>query len=342
MRPVLLVHVFVYALVYAILLLLMPRMERTLLLEARQQLQVYEAAQNFRDLYENVLKASLLATLWPFLSCAPSVVFVGLGCFSMSCFAVACRTDAARTIYAANKLYWHRVAQLHRLRTPTLYGVCDEHGVLRLYDADSKAGVRKPLRGMYGCGVYRDTLASFTRTCQPNELFQEEICDERGMACCYRVCTLNTGRRCRTVSIFCFSPKTSSIPSGLWFDLCAYGKRLAALHAEQLPWAPLVGWDIMCDRRGPVLLEGNLGGLFGGCDPTKWVNCDAARHWREEVRRSFHSDYYAERLEAAEKAGRLLDSRRANQRSRGTSPSVRPAPMPPIKSQTCRGAALKA
>jgi hypothetical protein len=289
-------HVVVYIIVYTILLMIMPSMERSILLESCKNIQIYKSAQNFEFIYINVLKAGILLSVWPFVSCAPSVLFVETGCFSMLCFAIACRTDSKRTIQAANKLFWHKLANSHNFRTPELYGVCDEMGVLTMYDTSSEIGIRKPLKGMYAYRVKRDTAINFKQTCVANELFQEEIIDEHDTSRTYRVCTLNTDHKCRTISIFCMNANHFKITSQMWADLCTYGERLASLHIDQLPWAPLIGWDIMRDKKGFVLLEGNLGGNVGQhltcLTRLGWVNRDSARYWREEVRRSFHANYY--------------------------------------------------
>lgn len=121
----------------------------------------------------------------------------------------------------------------------------------------------------------------------------------------YRLCTLNTNDSCRTISIFCMNLRRSKIASAMWHRLCEHGKRLSALHVKRLPWAPLVGWDIMCDEKGLVLLEGNLGGSVGlhlVPIPTRlgWVDRDTALRWRQEVRRAFHSNYYARASKRAE------------------------------------------
>ena len=282
-----------YIVAYVACVFIMHPMDRALLFTAPKKLRVYRIAQNFREYGVNIFKAGALAALWPFITIGPKRLFVECGFFSMACFGVASSVSPRGVIQGASKLFWRKLAQEHRLRTPTLHAVSDKDGVCHIAHATAKPCVCKPVYGMYGRNVRRDTLENFARNCGPNEVLEGEILDAQGnRPLAFRVCTLNVHRRARVVTIFgmAFFGRRNHIDHSQWDRLRAHGRRLARVHQTRLPWAPLVGWDVVCDKRGrAVVLEGNLGGslAFFGC-----LNAQLARRWVDDVRETWARGEY--------------------------------------------------
>lgn len=286
-------HVWVFLVVYALLVaLVLGPLERRTLLEGPRHLAVYARAQNFAAIRFNAVKGGILLAVWPFVAGFSPVTFVESGAFSMCCFALACRAAPDCAVRASCKLFWHRLFESVGLPTPTLVATSDATARCTVWTTGVPLGVRKPLRSMYGLGVNACSLCQFLQTPLPNQLLQERVDDPHEIS--YRICTLRTLRAtsARAIFVMTLRGRKTRIALGRWRALRAFGARLATVHAARLPWAPLVGWDVMHDRRrGFVVLEGNLGGSFGfhaipAPSDLGWVDGPMARAWIDEVRQA--------------------------------------------------------
>ena len=294
-------HLRVFLLLYVVLAVSMPVMEQSVLLQSFRKLGLYANLQNFATYRTNVVKASCLLTIWPYAVRFSPKFFVEMGCFSMSCFALACNAAPDMVREAVTKLYWYNLLREEGIRTPRLLAVSDRRGAVKVIETGVERGVRKPNRGMYANGVERATLEIFKNSPATDEILQEEIVDASGVeGRTYRVCTLRGRRGCNVISIFIMTLSigcTTSIPYGLWKRLCALGGQLTTVHDKHMPWAPLVGWDVMQSADGLFVLEGNLGGSVGLHIiplPTRlgWVRDDVAKYWIETLRDAHHAGVY--------------------------------------------------
>lgn len=284
-------RVLFYALLYAVCMARMGTLERRLMRDATKQYRSICRAQSLDVFPTNVIKAGVVAATWPILCCAPSSVFVETGFFSMLCFAVACSSSPNGTVAASSKLFWHKVGQHSHVRVPELYGVANRAGAVFVANgARGRSGVRKPLRGMYGWNVRRDTVANFVLDAR-DELIQEEVA---GMDCAKacRVCTLHSAQGCCVISAFFATGKR--VPSPVWSRIMETGRQLARAHESHVHWAPLVAWDLVVTDDDIVMLEGNLGGALGSpmCATVGWVADKTATSWRERVRTAAEAGFY--------------------------------------------------
>lgn len=293
-------HILIYAIIYGILWCLIPEMEREVLSSMPLLFDVVSKAQSMDKIRDNILRAAFLATAWPFLACAGPTIFVELGCFSMTCFSIAAQCNPQGVLNARHKTYWRSILREASLRVPPLMAWRDENGRLHRSRTrgrkDSIVGVHKPNDGMYARHVFLETLGDFCRCSMPSALLEEEIVDIDGVRCrSFRVCTLRTRRNVRVISIFVVTRKDPSIPVKRWNQLVDIGDRLATIHANRVPWAPLIGWDVMIDKTGPVILEGNLGGsvtmqLMNPRNPM--VSRDLARQWLDDLREAHRANVF--------------------------------------------------
>lgn len=293
-------HVLIFAIVHAILMCCIPRMERVVLERAVRMFPILSRAQNILGLPDNMVRASFLAIVWPFAVLAGPVVFVELGCFSMMCFALAARLRPDGVLRFRRKQSWRRLLRHHGIRTPTILAHIDKKGrvIADTPMIDAKiCGVRKPERGMYGRGVRLESVADFLERRGRDEALEAEVVDVDGVrGRSFRVCTLNTRFGVRLIAIFTMTLRTSaSIPIEHWRRLRDIGASLARVHGASLPWAPLVGWDVMIDAQGCVVLEGNLGGSVSMQFMSRQlgvVDATNARQWIEAVRDAHRHGLY--------------------------------------------------
>lgn len=269
-------------------------MERNVLLSTPRMYPLIIKAQGIdRGWSDNVLRAALLAVVWPFAVIAGPSLFVELGCFSMTCFALACQAHPCGVLRGRSKLFWRSILKQHSLNRPKLFAHRDSRGVVHVFDARSGImGISKPELGMYGRNVREMSIERFCVEREPSYVFEgevDEIDGHRGHS--YRVCTFRCRSETRVISIFAMSRTRSEIPIDRWNRLVLVGDRLAHVHASsQLGWAPLIGWDVMISKIGEcIVLEGNLG---GSASP-QFMNAtlgtipqSLAQRWMHELRES--------------------------------------------------------
>ena len=295
-------HLIVFLVVYGILVALLPHMELELLKNVRKNILLYAELQNFVQIRTNAIKACCLLCIWPFAVHAGPVMFVELGCFSMACFAIACLNDIDLVRRSTSKLFWHSFCNRHKIRTPGIIAWYDKASVLHISDRSKLVGVRKPDRGMYGLGVHREEFAKFCSKPVALDILQCEVTSSDDIAGrSYRICTFRSRRRAtRVISVFVITlRKGASIDPRVWNKLVFFGTEvLSRLHDVEFTSVPLIGWDVMHDDSGElVVLEGNLGGSVGihivpFLSSIGSVDHVTASTWVNELRDSFCHKHY--------------------------------------------------